>query len=88
MTRRNTGTGWGYQYPHNNLNRAQRAALDRLHAPPWEFVRYWAIVTLTEPNGKGEYFWYGERRTWALYVKGWCVIQISGPVVNETSGPR
>lgn len=86
MNRRATGTGWG-PYPHQNLNVDQRAALDRLHAPPWEFIRFWATVTLTDPNGEGVHFWYGKRRTWALYVKGWRVIQLSGPVVEETSGP-
>lgn len=67
-------------YPHNNLNRAQRAALDRLRAPRFQFARYWATVECTDPDGKGIHFFPRQRRTWALYVKGWPVIVMSGRV--------
>jgi len=68
------------RYPHGNLNLAQRAALDRLHAPLVEFTRYWANVTATDPDGKGARFFPRVRRTWAVYVKGYPVIQVSGRV--------
>ena len=68
------------RYPHNNLNLEQRAALDRLVAPRVEFIRYWAYVTATDPDGKGVRFFPRVRRTWAVYVKGYPVIQVSGLV--------
>ena len=69
-----TGTG----YPHNNLNREQREALDRLRAPRFEFRRYWQGVTLTDPDGKGVHFFPRVRRTWAFCVRGYVVVQFSG----------
>ena len=85
--RKATGTGYPRSplYPHNNLNRDQRAALDRLHAPRFMFTRYWASVTLTDPDGRGVRFFYGKRRTWSFYVRGWRVFQVSGRV---KPGPR
>lgn len=68
------------RYPHNNLNREQCAALDRLRAPRFEFRRYWQSVTLTDPDGKGLHFFYRQRRTWTFLVKGWPVIVVSGRV--------
>lgn len=75
--RRQTRAG---DYPHQNLNLAQRAALDRLFAPRVQFARYWANVTMTDPDAKGLMFWTRRRRTWALYVRGYPVIQLAGKV--------
>ncbi len=76
--RKPTGTG----YPHQNLDSVQRESLDRLHAPRFEFTRYWTFVELTNPDGKGVMFYPRRRRTWALFVKGYPVIVIQGRVVE------
>lgn len=61
----------------------KREALDRLHAPPVEFTRYWREVWVTDTDGKGARFYPRSRRTWAVYVKGYPVVQVSGRVVVE-----
>lgn len=55
-------------------------ALDRLHAPRFEFTRYWATVTCTDPDGKGVHFFPRVRRTWILRVHGYLVFQLAGKV--------
>lgn len=75
------------RYPHNNLNREQCAALDRLRAPRFEFTRSWRGVWLTDPDGKGVHFFPRIRRTWAFYVKGWPVIVVSGRVQDRRMPP-
>jgi hypothetical protein len=72
-------------YPHQNLDRSQRAALDRLRAPRFRFRRYWAYVTVTDPDGKGVLFYPRTRRTWAFCVKGYPVIQVAGKLCTERS---
>jgi hypothetical protein len=75
-------------YPHQNLNLSQRAALDRLYAPRFEFARYWATVECTDPDGKGVHFFPRVRRTWAFYVKGYVVVQLSGRVQPQERARR
>lgn len=70
-------------YPHQNLDRQQRNALDRLRAPRLEFSRYWQTVTVTDPDGKGVHFYPRIRRTWAFRVKGWPVIVVTGRVQDR-----
>lgn len=79
--RRSTGTG----YPHNNLDRFQREAIDRLYAPLADVVRSWTPVWLTDPlpeGRKGLTFYPRTRRTWTLYVKGYPVVRVYGRVVK------
>ena len=76
----------GVGYPHDNLNAGQRAALDRLSAPRFELRRYWATVTVTDPDGKGVMFYPRIRRTWTFYVKGYTVITVAGKLREDRDG--